>query len=95
MVESDWANLPAGPMLSQVSSLLRMRSLSRPSPDPYHAWTKKLSVCWSVRASECKVVGVFELRRLLGRLSKAFKRMCVCGGGLHSTVCKLYLPSTL
>lgn len=80
VVESDWANLPAGLMLSPVSSLLRMRSLSRPSPDPYLAWTKKkkLSVCWSVRASECKVVGVFELRRSLGRLSKAFKHACVC-----------------
>lgn len=35
------ANLPAGLTLSAGSSLLRMRSLSRPSTDPYRARTKK------------------------------------------------------
>lgn len=42
------ANLPAGLTLSASSSLQGMRSLSRPSTDPYHNWTQKSGVCENV-----------------------------------------------
>lgn len=78
-VESDWPNLPAGLTLSAGSSLLRMRSLSRPSPDLYRACTQKKRVC--VRACGLAALSesvnvelqrLCELWRLLENLSKAF-----------------------
>lgn len=69
----------------QPQSLLRMRSLSRPSPDLYHTWTK---VSGSVAAwvSECKVVGVCVWTSAI--VGEAFECEWM-------SVCVLYLPSTL
>lgn len=58
-VESDWNNQTAGLTLSAGSSLLRMRSLSRPSPDLYRCWTKSECVL-DVRVCGCKLVGALK-----------------------------------